>query len=128
MGLLDRGPGYEDCVVVMESHRLDADGNTITEAKGTRIPTLGRFQVQNQSGTSSRRAESDDEGFATEKVYNVRFTRAFDRQYGELGAESTVEWGVDAKNRPAVYEIFGDVLRYKSSRRTAHNTYTLRRY
>jgi hypothetical protein len=128
MSLLDRGPGYEDCTVIMEVVSTDADGNRVTKPGGLRIPTKARFQIQNQSGTSSRRAESNDEGFETEKVYSCRFSRAFDAQYGELGAQATIEWGLDSQGRPAVWEIFGDVLRYTSSPRTKHNVYTLRRY
>lgn len=128
MSLLDRGPGYEDCIVIMESVTTDADGNTVTKAGGARIPAKARFQIQNQSGTSSRRAESNDEGYATEKVYSMRLQRAWEAKHGELGAQAQIEWGVDSQGRPAVYEVFGDVLRYTSSPRTKHNVYTLRRY
>lgn len=128
MSLLDRGQSYEPCVVIMESVSVDADGNKVTKAGGARLETTARFQIQNQSGTSSRRAESNDEGYESEKVYSIRFTRAWHNEHGPLGAQAQIEWGVDTQGRPAVYEIFGDELRYNGSRRTRHSTYTIRRY
>lgn len=129
MALLDRGQGYEDCIVYPEIHTTDADGNTITKADLAHgIPTLGRFQIFNQSGTSSRLQESNDEGYQTEMVYSVRFTRKFEAEHGPLGAQARLSWGTDDKDRPKMYEIFGDAIRYTGSRRTAHNIYTIRRY
>lgn len=128
MSLLDRGPDQQPCNVYLEVTTTDADGNTITKASTTPTPTTARFQIQNQSGTSSRRAESNDEGYFTEKVYSVRFTRSFEAAHGPLGSQAIIGWGLDSKGREAKYEIFGDVLEYTSSRRTKHRTYTIRRY
>lgn len=127
MSLLDGGDQFEPCTVYLEVTRQDEDGNTITTASPTGIQTMARFQIQGQSGTASRRAEQEDEGFATERVYTIRFTNAFTQQYGELGAQSVIEWGVDSRGRPARYQIFGDVQRFGGSRRTRHVVYTLRR-
>lgn len=127
MSLLDRGEQYEPCKVYPETTRTDEDGNTITTASATGIDALARFQIQGQSGTSSRLAEQEDEGFNSERVYTIHFTRGFDAEHGELGAQSVIEWGVDSQGRPARYQIFGDVQRYGSSRRTRHNVYTIKR-
>lgn len=129
MSLLDRGQGYEPCIVYPEITKTDVDGNTVTTAAlGAGIATEGRFQIFNQSGTSSRRQESNDEGYETEMVYSVRFTRAFEAAHGPLGAQARLSWGVDDQNRPKMYEIFGDAIRYTGSNRTRHNIYTIRRY
>lgn len=117
MSLLDSGPGYEPCTVYPEVTVTDADGNTITKASNTGIVTKARFQIQGQSGTSSRRAEQQSEGFESERVYTVRFPRSFQI----LGAQSQIEWNGQR------YNIFGDAQRYTSSRRTAHVVYTIRR-
>ncbi|MGW1740032.1 hypothetical protein ACWCPQ_14610 [Nocardia sp. NPDC001965] len=117
MSLLDRA--NEPCTVFLEESVTDADGNTRTRASADGIPAFGRFQVQGQSGTSARRAEQDNEGFETEKVYRVRFARPFPHA---LGAQSQIEW------RGERWVIFGDISRYTNSRRTAHVDYTIRRY
>jgi hypothetical protein len=128
MSLLDRSPQDEPCLVYPEIHTTDSDGNTVTKASPTGIPTRGRFQIFNQSGTSSRLQESNDEGYQTEMVYSVRFPRAFEAEYGPFGAQSKVSWGTDDKGRPKMFEFFGDAIHYPGSWRTAHTIYTLRRY
>lgn len=130
MSLLDRGECYHPCKVYPEVTRLDADGNTVTKASTTPIDDdkiVARFQIQGQSGTSSRLAEQEDEGFNSERVYTVRFPNWFTAKYGELGAQSVIEWDVDTQNRPARWQIFGDVQRFGSSRRTTHVGYTIKR-
>lgn len=127
MSLLDRGGGYEPCAVYLETTRVDEDGNTLTVPATTPVETLGWFQVRNQSGTSSRRTEQNDEGFITEQVYSVQFTRAFTAAYGELGASTVIEWREDSSGRPARWSVFGDAQRYTGSRGTKHVVYTLRR-
>lgn len=122
MSLLDGGPGFEDCVVYPEVMVNDSDGNPRTRPSATGIPAKARFQIQGQSGTSSRRQEQDNEGYESEKVYKIRFSRAFNAQHGELGAQSQIEW------RGVRWAMFGDAARYGSSRRTAHLTYTIKRY
>lgn len=122
MSLLDSGPGYEACTVYPEVTTTDADENTVTRSSPTGIPTVARFQIQGQSGTSSRRQEQDNEGFESEKVYKIRFKRSFTAAHGMLGAQSQIGWnGVR-------WALFGDVARYNSSRRTQHQTYTIKRY
>lgn len=120
MGLLDNDSRavYEDCIVYPEETTTDADGNTITRASATGIPAKARFQMLGQSGTSARRAEQADEGFFTERVYEVRFPRSFTTI---LGAQSKIKYAGE------MWSVFGDVMRYNSSPRTRHMTYSIRR-
>ena len=122
MSLLDGGSQYEPCVVYPAELTIDVDENKRTGPSATGIPATARFQIQGQSGTSSRRQEQDNEGFESEKVYSVRFPRSFDREHGELGAQSQIEW------LGKRWAMFGDVQRYNSSPRTAHYVYTIKRY
>lgn len=117
MSLLDKG---NQCVVVFpEEVVTDADGNTQTRPSKCGFRTIARIQPIGQSGTSARRAEQDNEGFETEKMYSLRFPRSFKCV---LGAQSQIEWmGVR-------WAVHGDAMHYTSSRRTAHLTYTLRRF
>lgn len=129
MSLLDSGPQYEPCVVFPEEVVTDRDGNLRTRPSSTGIPATARFQIQGQSGTSSRRQEQDNEGFESERVYKIRFTRKWSLQYGPLGAQSQIEWGgLDGLGRPIRWALFGDVARYNSSRRTRHQSYTIKRF
>lgn len=117
MSLLDYG--NEDVVVYLEEVVTDADGNTKTRPSTTGIPTKARIDPQNQSGTSSRRAEQDNEGFETEEVYSIRFPRSFSY---EIGSQSQIEWlGVR-------WAVFGKPRRYTRSPRTAHTSYVMKRY
>lgn len=118
MSLLDRGC-TEDVIVYPEEVVTDIDGNLRTQPSPFPIKLKARLQVQGQSGTSSRRQEQDNEGFESEKVYTIRFPRSFTM---ELGAASKIEW------RGERWSLFGDVNRYTSSSRTAHQTYTIKRY
>lgn len=120
MSLLDRG--NEDVVVFPQETVTSADGNTVTRPSTTGIPTTARIEVRNQSGTSSRRSEQDNEGFESEEVYSLKFTRAFDAQYGVLGPQSQIEW------REARWALFGFPSIYNRSKNTAHLTYTIKRY
>ena len=117
MSLLDRGCN-ETVVVYPEVVSTDIDGNVFTKASNTGITTKARIQWQGQSGTASRRQEQDNEGFESEKVYSIRFPRGFQI----LGAQSQVQW------QGVRWVLFGDVNRYNSSRDTAHQTYTIKRY
>lgn len=117
MSLLDRGHAYEQVTVYPETTVVDADGNTVTKSSDTGIDAVARFQPSNQSGTSSRRVEQDNEGFESEQLYKVRFTKSVDRQLGILGAQSKILW------RGNIWHIFGDVWIHNSSRNTAHNEY-----
>lgn len=117
MSLLDTG--REDIIIYPEEVVEDSDGNTRTQPSKTGIPAKARLQVQGQSGTSSRRAEQDNEGFTTEKVYRMRLPRSFPFV---LGAQSQIEW------RGERWAVFGDASFYNGSRRTAHLGYTIKRY
>lgn len=119
MSLLDRGPVYQPCVVYLEEVVTDSDGNTRTRASTTPTPAVARFQIQGQSGTSSRRREQDVEGFESEKVYRIRFPRSFPHT---LGAQSQIEW------RGQRWSVAGDEDIYSNSPRTAHRIYTIKRY
>lgn len=122
MSLLDGGARYEPCTVYPEVVVTDIDGNPRTQPSTTGIPAKARFQPLNQSGTSFRTQEQDNEGFESDRRYSIRFPKAFTAQYGELGAQSEVEW------RGSRWAIFGDAERYNNSSRTAHTAYTARRY
>lgn len=117
MSLLDYAT--EDCVVFLEETTTDIDGNTRTRPSTVGIPARARFQVQGQSGTSARRAEQDNEGYTTEKVYRVRFPRSFPH---EIGAQAQIEW------RGHRWAVFGDVNIYSMSPRTSHVSYTIKRF
>lgn len=127
MSLLDSGANYEPCTVYPEVVGSDRDGNTITKASDTGIPATARFQLKSQSGTSSRRAEQNNEGFESEQVYSMRFPRSWTAEHGILGAQAQVEWGLDSLGRPQRWEVFGDAARFNNSRKTAHVVYTIKR-
>ena len=117
MSLLDRGT--DDIMVFPEVAVVDVDGNIRTQPSKVGFPARARMQPQGQSGTSSRRAEQDNEGFEGERVYTMRMPRSFPHI---LGAQSQIEW---QGNR---WAVFGDAFYYNSSRRTAHVAYTIKRY
>ncbi|ASW31367.1 head-to-tail stopper [Mycobacterium phage Lokk] len=122
MSLLDTGARYQPVTVYPEELVIDGDGNKRTRPSKTGIPALARLQVANQSGTSARRAEQDNEGFESEKVYRMRFPRSFTKQYGILGAQSQIEW------RGQRWALFGDATVYDSSPALARVDYTIKRY
>lgn len=122
MSLLDASHQYEPVIVFPEELVTDSDGNPITQPSKNGIDTIARFQVMNQTGTSARRAEQDNEGFESEEVYSMRFTRRFSTEQGMLGLQSEVEW--DGRR----WAVFGFGNRYHGSPRTAHHTYTIKRY
>lgn len=121
MSLLDRAESYDDVIVYPEIVETDMDGNIRTRASATGFPAKARFQVQNQSGTSSRRKEQSSEGYSTEQIYLMRFPRKFNVEHGILGAQSKVEW------RGEMWSLDGDVVVYKGSRATSHTEYTVKR-
>lgn len=129
MSLLDDNDQsvYEPCNVYLEEVWTSPDGNVMTRRSTTPTPAMARFDKQGQSGTSARRAEQDDEGFYSEDVYRVRFSRQFDAEYGELGAQAAIGWGVDSKGREAIWPLFGNVARHNRSERTRRKVYVIRR-
>ena len=122
MSLLDTGARYEPVKVFMEEMVVDADGNKFTKPSAVGIDAIARLQVANQSGTSARRAEQDNEGFETEKVYRMRFPRSFTKEYGILGAQSEIEW------RGQRWALFGDGTVYESSPALSRVDYTIKRF
>src|SRR5690625_7992989 len=121
MSLLENSPGFEPVLVFPEETYIDEDGNTMSRPSKTGIPTRARMQVQGQSGTSSRRAEQQKEGYESEKIYTVRFPRSFDASHGPLSAGAEIEW------LGKRWAVFGDVNRSNGSRRTWHYWYRIRR-
>ena len=122
MSLLDTGARYQPVLVYKEEMVTDADGNKFTRPSATPIEAIARLQVQNQSGTSARRAEQDNEGFSTEKVYRMRFPRSFTREHGVLGAQSEIVW------RGERWALFGDATEYDSSPALQRVDYTIKRF
>lgn len=120
MSLLDKGT--DEVIVFPEIAATSPDGNIKTKPGTTGIPATARIQVLGQSGTSSRRQEQDNEGYESEKVYSIRFSKKSERELGRLGAQSYVVW------QGRKWALFGDENVYNSSRRTAHTTYTLKRF
>ncbi|AGK87498.1 head closure Hc1 [Mycobacterium phage HINdeR] len=127
MSLLDRCD--QDVVVYPMVVGKDTDGNDKTYPSEVGIPTKARIQVLGQSGTSSRRQEQDNEGFESERVYMIHFTRKFDRQHGVVGMQSVIEWGTNhVTGEPLKWSLFGEPAFYTGSRRTQHVGYTMKRY
>ncbi|QBJ04822.1 head-to-tail stopper [Mycobacterium phage Elephantoon] len=122
MSLLDTGARYQPVIVYPEVMVIDEDGNEFTRPSKTGIQAIARMQVANQSGTSARRAEQDNEGFTTEKVYRMRFPRSFTKEHGILGAQSQIEW------KGQRWALFGDATEYDSSPALARVDYTIKRY
>lgn len=122
MSLLDTGARYQPVLVYPEVQDLDSDGNKRTRPSNTPISAIARFQVANQSGTSARRAEQDNEGFESEKVYRMRFPRSFTKEHGILGAQSKIVW------RGQTWALFGDATEYDSSPALARVDYTIKRF
>lgn len=122
MSLLDTGARYQPVVVYPEEMVFDSDGNKRTRPSSTPINAIARFQVANQSGTSARRAEQDNEGFETEKVYRMRFPRSFTKEHGILGAQSEIVW------RGQRWALFGDATEYDSSPALNRVDYTIKRF
>lgn len=122
MSLLDTGARYEPVTVYPEEMVIDADGNKFTRPSTTPIQAIARLQIQNQVGTSARRAEQDNEGFESEKVYRLRFPRSFTQEHGILGAQSQIEWNGQR------WALFGDATVYNSSPALARVDYTIKRF
>ncbi|QBJ00209.1 head-to-tail stopper [Mycobacterium phage Pharaoh] len=122
MSLLDTGARYQSVTVYPEEMVIDSDGNKKTQPGKVGIPALARLQVANQSGTSARRAEQDNEGYESEKVYRMRFPRSFTKEHGILGAQSQIEW------RGQRWALFGDATVYESSPALSRVDYTIKRY
>lgn len=117
MSLLDRNHP-EDVIVYPEEVVTDMDGNIRTRPSAVGFPAKARMQPLGQSGTSSRRQEQDNEGFESERVYNIRFPRDMPL----LGAQTQIEW------RGVRWALFGTEVLYNNSPRTRHVTYTIKRF
>ena len=122
MSLLDTGARYQPVIVYPEELVIDSDGNNRTRPSATGIPAIARMQIANQSGTSARRSEQDNEGFESEKVYQMRFPRSFTRDHGILGMQSQIEWNGQR------WAVFGDANVYEASPATSRVDYTIKRY
>lgn len=119
MSLLDKG-NYTVTVYPQEEY-IDPDGNTILRAALTGYDTVAMIQAARQSGTSARRAEQDNEGYDTEELYRIRFTRKHDRENPPLGQAAEVLW------RGYRWSVTGYETIYNGGRRTRHLDYQLKR-
>lgn len=119
MSLLDKG--RDSVVVYQEVITTDSDGNPFRKVGTVGIPTVAAIQKVGDSGTSARRAEQDNEGFESERLANIRFTREFEKTYGPIGRYAEVEW------QGVRWTVFGDPHYFNGSDRTAHVQYTLKR-
>jgi hypothetical protein len=120
MSLLDQAT--DDVIVFMEEVVTDEDGNIRTRPSKIGTPARIRAQPLGQSGTASRKQEEDVEGYESERVYQIRFPRAWIEKHGEVGSQSQIEWNGQR------WALFGTTVRYNSSRKTAHFIYTIKRY
>lgn len=118
MSLLDRG--RETVTVYPEEVYTDPDGNVLRRPSATGITVPNAVvQLLAQSGTSSRRAEQDNEGLETEEVYRLRLPRSYTGPV--IGAHGRVVW------RGLTWAVIGKERRYNGSSRTGHIDYTIRR-
>lgn len=116
MSLLDQG--NENVIVYPEETFMDSDDNPSLRPSSTGIPARVLIQAMPQSGTSARRAEQDNEGYESEQLYRLRFTRGNELS---LGLRSQVEWNGQT------WSINGFPIRYNSGTRTAHTDYIIKR-
>lgn len=119
MSLLDRK--VETVTVFPEIVRLDEDGNTHRYPSPDGFEYTAVIQSKGQSGTAARRSEQDNEGYESETILRLRFTRGFEAEHGTLGRTSEIEWNGER------WTIFGDPYVYNGSPRTAHVDYVLKR-
>ena len=119
MSLLDKG--NITITVYPDQITTDEDGNELRRASTIGYEAQAVIQPARQSGTSARRAEQGTEGYLTEEVYRLRFTRGHDRTRPPLGLASEINW--DGQR----WHIIGWVTRYSGSRKTAHLDYQIKR-
>lgn len=115
MSLLDRW--NETVTVYPEVEWTDEDGNLMTGPSDTGYELKVMIQPLAMSGTSSRRAEQDNEGFETEANYRMRPVRGA----ALIGAQARIDWNGE------YWAINGDPVFYNASHRTRHYDYTIRR-
>jgi hypothetical protein len=119
MSLLDKAT--QDVTVYVEEAFEDDLGNTILRASLTGYEAKAEIQPARQSGTSARRTEQDNEGYETEEVYRLRFSREHDRTHAPLGQAAQIKW------QGKRWSVIGLPTPYMGSRRTAHIDYMIRR-
>lgn len=119
MSLLDRAS--EDVEVFVPEEFEDDLGNILIRPASVGVPAKAQIQPARQSGTSARRAEQDNEGYETEEVYRLRFTREYDRTHEPLGPGAQIKW------EGKMWSVVGYPTPYRGSRRTAHIDYQIRR-
>lgn len=124
MSLLDSGAVYQDVTVFPQELVTDIDGNPRTQPSASGTAAKARFQPLLQAGTSARVQESDNEGFESQEVYNMRFPRGV---FETLGPQSEVEWGTKANGDPQRWAVFGFPARRNNSPATAHVVYQVER-
>jgi hypothetical protein len=108
----------EDILIFHQVEVTDRDGNTILRPSIVGVPAKATIQPAQQSGTSARRAEQDNEGYETEQNYRLRFSR---RDNLTMDLEAEIQWlGVR-------WTVVGKAVRYNGSVRTRHIDYMIRR-
>lgn len=117
MSLLNRGFN-DDVIIYLEEAVWDVDGNIRTQPSAQGTPAKARIQPVSQSGTSARLNESDNEGFESQQTYFLRLPNSFPYT---IGAQAEVRWNGEK------WGVFGEVLRYNNSPKTAHVVYTIKR-
>lgn len=119
MSLLDdNGALYQDITIYPQISWTDDDGNTATGPSPTGIPGKARFFGISFLGTGSKAQESQQVGFQTVKVLQMRMPRGAPI----LGAQAQIEWNGD------LYNISGDPTNSCLSEKTAHVEYFLERF
>lgn len=124
MSLLDSGAVYQSITVYPQELVTDEDGNPRTQPSTSGTAAVARFQPLLQTGTSSRLQESDNQGFESQQVYNMRFPRG---QFEDLGPQSEIEWGTTAAGNPQRWAVYGFPVLRNNSPATAHVVYQVER-
>lgn len=119
MSLLDKA--QQDVTVYPEETFIDEDNNVILRPSAVGYQARAEIQPARQSGTSARRAEQDNEGYETEEVYRLRFTRQHDRTMPLLRQGAQVQW------QGRRWSLVGNPTIYMGGRRTSHVDYQIRR-
>lgn len=119
MALLDKA---QQAIIVYQAEEFeDEDGNILVRPVDVGYNAIAEIQPARQSGTSSRRAEQDNEGYETEENYRLRFTRSHDRTHEALKPGAQIEW------KGMRWSVIGYPTYYMGSPRTSHLDYQIRR-
>ena len=106
----------EDVTVFPEETFTDGDGNVLTRASASGVPT--RAYVWPISYRGGGFPEEQDGGFISYTRLGLRFPRSFSYV---LGAQAKVEWNGQT------YSVVGDPVVHNGSSRTRHAHYIMER-